>query len=221
MIDREKPRRDLERGFHAKTSSAFGTILARSIGEGKGRAVYEIIIAIQAQWQKLRQLPAGATRARLVNKKVSAEIDAMPKRETPCKAGCADCCHLWTDITPDETALLTEIITRGQLPIDLGLLDRQAAVKSVADWSQLPKAERRCVFLSEANACRIYRDRPAVCRTYFVKGNAAQCEDIKGRSERFIFKDGEIAAAAALNLWQNPHEHLPKALARAIQKTQA
>lgn len=40
---------------------------------------------------------------------------------------------------------------------------------------------RACVFLDQNNACGVYEDRPAVCRTNAVVGSADQCKNDDGQ----------------------------------------
>ncbi|MCM2351858.1 MAG: YkgJ family cysteine cluster protein [Bacteriovoracaceae bacterium] len=36
--------------------------------------------------------------------------------------------------------------------------------------------DRKCIFLGDDGACTVYEDRPSVCRTNAVIGDASQCD---------------------------------------------
>ncbi len=98
------------------------------------------------------------------------------KQFVPCKSGCSACCHTQVSVTSEEAELLITNIDEG-IKIDIEKLDLQAAAgNSPAEFYKIPYAKRGCVFLDGQGNCRVYKDRPAVCRTNAVVGEASQCD---------------------------------------------
>jgi Fe-S-cluster containining protein len=103
----------------------------------------------------------------------------------PCRAGCSACCHGPFDITVADVELVREAVAA--LPPDVRLevtarAEAQLAAMHAADPAWRPPyavadlgedrfdalidrfAEDPCPLLDEAGNCRIYRQRPLVCR---------------------------------------------------------
>jgi Fe-S-cluster containining protein len=98
------------------------------------------------------------------------------KELMPCKSGCSGCCHTQVSVTEDEAELLAHNISNG-VEIDYNSLEKQAKAGNEASaFFAIPYNERRCVFLDDKGACKVYKDRPSVCRTNAVIGDAAQCD---------------------------------------------
>ena len=130
----------------------------------------------------LKQLPNDPlNRAREIHSLVddfNKEVFAHPlvKQLSPCTSGCAACCHTQVSVTQDESKLLVKYIQDG-LKVDLERLKVQAVAENDSDeFFKLSYSERKCVFLDEANRCQVYKDRPSVCRTNAVLGDADQCD---------------------------------------------
>ncbi|HKX40906.1 MAG TPA: YkgJ family cysteine cluster protein [Burkholderiaceae bacterium] len=120
-----------------------------------------------------------------------------------CKRGCAACCHLSVDVSPQEAILLRVIAKDQGIPIDEARLDRQAS-KSFDTWHELPVEDRRCVFLGEDNACRVYEHRPGACRKYTVKSDPERCDMDKypGGEVAIVFDvEAEIIQSAAMTVF--------------------
>lgn len=128
----------------------------------------------------LNKIRSSLERARFVHNMVdeyNKEIFAHPllKEFVPCKTGCSACCHTQVSVTEDEADLLLHNITNG-VEIDYNLLSLQTEKgNKTEEYYKLSYKERRCVFLDENGACKVYSDRPAVCRTNAVVGEASQC----------------------------------------------
>lgn len=100
-------------------------------------------------------------------------IAAMARSETPvdCRRGCASCCTLKVEITPDEVFAL-----RDQLETTLDadrLADAQRRAEEVDRRGRaLPPGERQLLRLfcpvldRESGACRGHAGRPAACQGY-------------------------------------------------------
>lgn len=141
----------------------------------------EFLSITQTVMTHLNKIKSSLERARFVHHMVdeyNKEVFAHPilKELVPCKAGCTGCCHTQVSVTEDEAELLAHNINNG-VEIDYNLLTKQAAAgNESSEFFKIPYNERRCVFLDERGACRVYKDRPSVCRTNAVVGDAAQCD---------------------------------------------
>lgn len=107
---------------------------------------------------------------------VSVFTHPLVKQFSPCKKGCDGCCHTQVSVTEDEAIVLAARIKEG-LDIDTERLKIQMETKNDAEkFFKLKYQDRRCIFLDEEGACRVYEDRPSVCRTNAVLGTADQCD---------------------------------------------
>jgi Fe-S-cluster containining protein len=120
-------------------------------------------------------------RARFTHQSIedyNLEVFSHPlvKELSPCKEGCSACCHTQVSVTEDEANLLVARIKAG-VEIDKNRLDIQMKAENDPHaFFKLKYADRRCIFLDEQGSCRVYQDRPAVCRTNAVLGSADQCD---------------------------------------------
>jgi Fe-S-cluster containining protein len=73
----------------------------------------------------------------------------------------------------------------GQLA-DLRALDKIGV--DVLAW-QYFEAGARCPFLSDAEECVIYADRPLSCRVYLVTSDPAHCQDSSGDVRQVMMRD--------------------------------
>lgn len=93
----------------------------------------------------------------------------------PCKSGCSACCHTQVSVTAEEAELLIHQIDNG-VEINYQILSLQSEAENNAEnFYKLSYQDRACVFLDDKGACKVYNDRPAVCRTNAVVGEASQC----------------------------------------------
>jgi Fe-S-cluster containining protein len=129
----------------------------------------------------LNKIKNSLERARFVHNVVdeyNQKVFSHPilKELMPCKTGCTGCCHTQVSVTEDEAELLAHNISNG-VDINYKLLEHQALAGNNSDtFFALPYKERKCVFLDDNGACKVYKDRPSVCRTNAVVGDAAQCD---------------------------------------------
>ena len=128
----------------------------------------------------LKKISSSTERARFIHHIVddcNQEVFTHPmvKELSPCKAGCSGCCHTQVGITEEEAALLAERVNEGVI-IDYNLLELQSKSGNKSeDFYKLSYDQRRCVFLGSDETCQVYNDRPSVCRTNAVLGEASQC----------------------------------------------
>ncbi len=121
---------------------------------------------------------------------LNEEVFAHPliKEMSPCKEGCSACCHTQVSVTDDEAALLARRISEG-VEIDLERLKLQVtAGDDDSAFYKMNFEERKCIFLGEDGGCRVYNDRPSVCRTNAVIGDASQCDTTNGIQRTQLIK---------------------------------
>lgn len=148
-------------------------------GQNAFSSITQFIIA------HLKKISSPLERARFVHNVVddyNGSVFAHPivQKLSPCKAGCSACCHTQVSITEDEAELLISRINEG-VKIDYSALQNQMmAANSSEAFYKLSYEERKCVFLGSDKSCQVYHDRPSVCRTNAVLGEASQCSTKAG-----------------------------------------
>lgn len=141
----------------------------------------EFMAIVHAVLDELRKLTTPFQRANLIHQTIdefNQEVFSHPLvlKFSPCKMGCDGCCHTQVSVTDDEAALLALRINEGVSIDEKRLaLQTQAGNDSQA-YYKMSYADRRCVFLNDQGACRVYEDRPSVCRTNAVLGDSQQCD---------------------------------------------
>lgn len=134
---------------------------------------------------ELKSIKNAVLRAKFVHKRVddyTTDIFAHPivKELKGCKKGCSGCCHTEVSVTEDESELLAYRV-RTDTKIDYFRLHLQKqAIRDGKDFLTIPYEMRACVFLNEEGLCRVYNDRPSVCRTNAVLGTSEQCSTVGG-----------------------------------------
>lgn len=153
----------------------------------------------------LRDLVDPILRARFVHDVVdmfNQAVFAHPlvKEFSPCHKGCSACCHSQVSVTEEEAFLLAQHIA-AKVEIDVDQLLRQARCgDDAAKFFKLTYNEKKCVFLDQSGSCKVYEDRPSVCRTNAVIGNSSQCFDNiqrKGKVQLVKTPQSNMAIAAA------------------------
>lgn len=145
----------------------------------------EFVNIVNFVLSRLGKLKSKIQRARFVHTLVdeyNQEVFAHPlvQQFSPCKLGCTGCCHTQVSVTEDEAELLVQKVQEG-VSIDLERLKIQmGAGDDATAFFKIPYEQRRCVFLGEEGGCRVYDDRPSVCRTNAVLGEASQCDTRNG-----------------------------------------
>lgn len=130
---------------------------------------------------KLTKILSPIDRAKLIHQEIenyNQEIFSHPlvKEFSPCKMGCSACCHTQVSVTDDEAELLVKRVKDGVDIDNERLIKQMSAQDDSHAYFSLPYADRKCVFLDDHGSCRVYADRPAVCRTNAVLGTADQCD---------------------------------------------
>lgn len=84
-----------------------------------------------------------------------------------CRAGCSACCHQQINISDLEADLIMEEVEKRDIKLDQLKLARQGAWDKNDYYNKKHRGLAACVFLQEGK-CSIYKQRPAVCRSYTV-----------------------------------------------------
>jgi Fe-S-cluster containining protein len=125
-----------------------------------------------------------------------------------CKKGCSGCCHTEVSVTPDEAILLAKRVQDG-INIDWAKLHLQKTqIEQNKNFYELPYELRGCIFLGDEDQCRVYDDRPSVCRTNMVIGDASQCSTKDGQMQDMRLVKTEKADMAIIGAFMlNPSEN--------------
>jgi Fe-S-cluster containining protein len=181
---------------------------------------------ITQAWVRLRRLPPGPMRAKLVHRKIDIELDRFKSQlegMASCKRGCYACCESTIVMcTDDEADLLASMIKRGEIHLNAEARERIVTLAAAAkpeDWRKLPREQRRCPFLglTHVGMCGVYENRPASCRKYFVSSPPRDCEDPAGKSMVLSINMAEAMASAAINLDPGEPETMAVKLARRLR----
>lgn len=119
-----------------------------------------------------------------------------------CRKGCGHCCHIEVVITREEALLLKGYAWAEGVALDHERLHEQR--DHVGRWDELPIERRRCPFLGDDNACRVYEHRPASCRKYHVLDSAEQCDTHKHKGAKvlnLVSIPAEVVTSAMLNVF--------------------
>lgn len=137
--------------------------------------VHEIVTSFERGYER------GIGTQQAVDAVVGAVLDQSPgiKAEIKCKKGCGFCCFQQVQITDSEKELISSYMTqKGIYPSadERKRLGRQARASKLGDWGELRQTDKRCIFLDEENACKIYEARPMACRSYLVVSDPSLCD---------------------------------------------
>ncbi len=166
----------------------------------------------------LASAPAGVERGRLLHRMMDDAIATAPRVPIACRYGCCGCCHSEVEITPDEAEVLRERVSDG-FEIDRSRLSVQAARERMSpEWAKFWSPENRCVFLSTEGTCRIYEDRPAVCRRSLVTSPPEACTTAGAALAPVRILLVEILLSAAISMEGASFGSLSKMLKPGLQK---
>jgi Fe-S-cluster containining protein len=156
------------------------------------------------------QFRAVATQdAPSVARRVHGAIDAVLERDRnksttradiTCRKGCDHCCRVPVEIWPHEAALLVETAREAGMELDKARLERQSRY-TIDNWREQPAADKACVFLDGAGACKVYEFRPNACRKLLVMTDPEFCNEDKHSADRvgrWFSWEAEILESAAL-----------------------
>ncbi len=185
----------------------------------------EAMELVQYILRKLNKNHDSIRRARYIHRVVDEANEAIfsdpqIKKLSPCESGCSACCHTQVSVTRDEAELLAKRVNDG-IAIDLHKLNIQMTAKnSSTSWYELSFDERKCVFLNQNKECSVYEDRPSVCRTNAVLGEASQCDTSEEiRPTRLVKTSEADLIIYASYLHSSEGGTLPYMLAKSLKLT--
>ena len=146
----------------------------------------------------------------------------VAKSEVSCGKGCSYCCHTQVSITKDEAELLaSHAVKLGDIDIQSLYIQAQAQ-NSDNDWYLFDHEQRSCVFLDDENLCRVYEDRPSVCRTNYSFSEPSQCSTEDGKSKPMKILRTEKADMAVISAFEESTENgaLPYMLWKSLSVMQ-
>lgn len=158
--------------------------------------------------RKARELIALAARTPRQGKRIRLILEATstwaePFAElSPCRQGCAACCHLPVVITSAEARALASATGRA-MQAPAGALTVRAFTEG-ADAGQLRDGAQHvgvpCPFLVDS-ACSAYESRPTVCRTHLsLAPTAMLCQVVPGHPVDVPYADATMIRAYGLML---------------------
>lgn len=145
------------------------------------KLIPEFNLIVKTVLESLSKFSSPLKRAKHLHKLVdeyNQEVFSHPlvNQLSPCKQGCSACCHTQVSVTEDEAILLLDCVEKG-VAIDQERLKLQVnAGNDTGKYFQMSYDLRKCLFLSDEGTCKVYQNRPSVCRTNAVLGDASQCD---------------------------------------------
>ena len=168
---------------------------------------------------KLLEFAPGLDRGTALHQLMDRELKVTAQFALSCHKGCSGCCHYEVEITQDEAAILKNIVIDG-LPVDLERLQLQAArERQSPEWQRFGSPNNRCVFLSETGVCRVYNDRPSICRKHVVTTPVSACTTAGEVVAPVQVLLAEILLSAELSLPGTKFGSLAKMLWQALPQT--
>jgi Fe-S-cluster containining protein len=163
--------------------------------------------------------------AKIFHKEVQSHVnEVVESLDHPeliqCRKGCSACCYTQVSVTEEEAELLAQRVESG-VNIDRTKLYSQAQAKNNAEkWYQMDHKKRGCVFLDENENCRVYEDRPAVCRTNIALSDPKFCDTSDGyeKPQRLLLTvKADLVVAVAYEEARSAGA-LPNMLDKALKK---
>jgi len=145
---------------------------------------------IEGMAKSLEKVPPGPKRAEFAHQFADGllkhDLDNLSqdiKDQINCKDSCGNCCYIMVAITDDEADLIIRDIKERGLYIDVERLERQKKAEATTGQEYMQRISyknRRCVFLNDADNCKIYKHRPLSCRGYVAIGGPIPCDTREG-----------------------------------------
>ncbi len=207
-------------GFVAVSTPRLRDAVARQRATLSSEEFSAFILTIRSVFEKysarLRAYDAGVERGTALHKIMDQAMKTAGHIKVSCCKGCSGCCHYEVEITNDEAAVLASIVRSG-LAIDTSRLSNQAArERRGPEWSDVLHPSNRCVFLGEDNTCRVYENRPSVCRRTLVTSPAEACSKPGQPVSPVEILLAELLLSAALSLVGSSFGSLSKMLLASL-----
>jgi uncharacterized protein len=174
--------------------------------------------AFEKYTAKLLEFKPGAARGAALHEMMDRELDAVAHHPNiSCRKGCSGCCSYEVEITEDEATILKTVVQDG-FPLDHARLRNQAArERKSPEWNKFGNPENRCVFLGSDGACRVYEQRPAICRKHLVVSPPSACTTEGTPIAPMQVLLADILLSAALSLEGTTYASLSKMLLAALE----
>jgi len=145
-----------------------------------GRDYMEQINDLKTQIDNIDTGPEKAKSIHNVADQITELEIKKPHNKNSCKAGCSSCCHQNVDLHESEVPFFKKLIN--EHPEKERIIERLNEHKKLSndDYFNFKNAHiSACPFL-ESNKCSIYKDRPLMCRKYYVDDDPAKCSNESG-----------------------------------------
>lgn len=182
--------------------------------------IRETLTVFRSLLIELGQTPKGPSRAKAVYQMLDKEYQASPPLGISCSKECAACCKSFPKhITDDEADLLTSLIESKAVEFDQVALMTQINDLSSNDPQIRSQGERSpCLFLDHQNNCRIYENRPSICRKYHVVSPKEFCSMEGEAVTPRIDLMPEMIVSAAISLPDNGIDLMPNQLYKRLNR---
>ena len=170
---------------------------------------------------KLLEFSPGVERGTALHQMMDRELKATAPFAISCHKGCTGCCHYEVEITQNEAVILKNAVGGG-LPIDHDRLSLQAErERQSPEWRRFGHRDNRCVFLGEDGACRVYDDRPSICRKHVVTTPVSACTTAGAAVAPVQVLLAEILLSAELSIEGTEFGSLAKMLLKSLPQVPA
>ena len=152
----------------------------------------------------------GEKKAKYMYQLIEEQLIKTDLSNTSCQKGCHYCCYHPIELTSSEKeniVLQVESANKKRLAYQVDQIFNDDIYEN---WDYKKQA---CVFLDEQGGCKIYQDRPLICRLTYVTSNSENCDyrqDTESIAHHPVTK-AAIIALAYLMTEQDSHL-LPLAL---------
>jgi Fe-S-cluster containining protein len=105
-------------------------------------------------------------------------IDAINEKtginsKVSCGAGCHFCCYGEISMSYHEATLIYSVVRQFNIPIDMELVERQ----NKKAHHKLKYVDKKCAMLDDKGMCKIYDQRPTICRLYNSMNDPQDCNE--------------------------------------------
>lgn len=194
--------KDLFFQTHAKLTRSLRKFVLDYEGQLTAEVFEQFLESLHEELKKasaeLSQASAGGMRAMKLQEMVDAEIAEGADIAVSCAKGCSACCHMEVEVTSYEADVLKYLIEEG-LSIDRSRLQQQSQ-RELQDpaWREgMSNETNKCVFLNHQGECRVYENRPVMCRRHSVTSPAEFCKSIESKIVIRYFPKVDLLISAA------------------------
>lgn len=170
---------------------------------------------------KLLEFAPGLERGTALHQMMDRELKATAQFALSCHKGCSGCCHYEVEITQDEATILFNAVLGGRRIDHARLVLQAARERKSPEWRRFGSRDNRCVFLGEDGACRVYNERPSICRKHVVTTPASACTTEGAKVDPVQVLLAEILLSAHLSIEGTEFGSLAKMLLQTWRQVSA